>query len=128
MTARSPHVVRATVAVVALLCLGGTASSVRAQDGEALFRRACGACHTVEPDKNRIGPSLAGIVGRKAGTVPGFNYSDANKAATVVWDATNLDTYLADPKAFMPGNKMLYAGLKSADDRKAVIDYLRAAK
>jgi cytochrome c len=99
-----------------------------AQDGQSVFRRVCSACHTVEPGKNRLGPSLAGIVGRKAGTVPGFEYSEANKTSSVVWDEAQLDKYLADPKGFMPGNKMVYAGLKNDADRKAVIDYLREAK
>jgi cytochrome c len=128
MTARSPRLVRTALAVAVVLLLGGAGASVRAQDGDGLFRRACGACHTVEPEKNRLGPSLAGIVGRKAGTVAGFAYSDANQAANVVWDDATLDKYLADPKGFMPGTKMVYAGMKSPDDRKALIDYLRAAK
>ncbi len=82
----------------------------------------------MEPDKNRLGPSLAGIVGRKAGTVSGFAYSESNKTSNVVWDDATLDKYLADPKGFMPGTKMLYAGMKSPDDRKALIEYMRAAK
>jgi len=71
---------------------------------------------------------LAGIVGRKAGTVPGFNYSDANKNSNVVWDEAQLDQYLTDPKQFMPGTKMIYPGVKDAEQRKALIAYLRDAK
>ena len=128
MTARSSRGAQIALAVGLALGLDGTSMPVRAQDGESLFRRFCSTCHTVEPEKNRLGPSLAGIVGRKAGMVAGFAYSEANKTSSVVWDDAHLDQYLADPKAFMPGTKMLFAGMKSPDDRKAVIEYLRAAK
>ena len=77
---------------------------------------------------NKIGPSLAGIVGRKAGSVPGFNYTDANKNSGVTWDEKTLDTYLVDPKKFIPGTKMLFAGVKNDADRKALIEYLEAQK
>ncbi|HEX7967040.1 MAG TPA: cytochrome c family protein, partial [Stellaceae bacterium] len=85
-------------------------------------------CHTVEAGKNKIGPSLAGIVGRKAGTAPGFSYSDANKKSGVTWDEATLDAYLTDPRKFMPGTKMVFAGLKNPDDRKAIIAYLKEHK
>jgi len=104
------------------------ATSARAQDaakGEAFFKRACQACHTVEAGKNRVGPSLAGIVGRKAGSVEKFAYSPANKDSGVEWTEENLDKYLADPKAFMPGNKMAYAGAKNEADRKNLIAFLK---
>ena len=104
-------------------------SAAQAQDaGEAVFKRYCAVCHTVEAGKNKIGPSLAGIVGRKAGSVPGFSYTDANKNSGVTWDEKNLDTYLTDPKKFVPGTKMLFAGVKSEDDRKALIAYLAQQK
>ena len=107
----------------------GFTVSVRAEeDGDRLFRSTCGICHTIQSGQNRLGPSLAGIVGRKAGTVPGFNYSDANKNSNVVWDEAQLDQYLTDPKQFMPGTKMIYPGMKEAEQRKAVIAYLRNAK
>ena len=107
----------------------GFTVSVRAEeDGDRLFRTTCGICHTIQSSQNRLGPSLAGIVGRKAGTVPGFNYSDANKNSNVVWDEAQLDQYLTDPKQFMPGTKMIYPGMKEAEQRKAVIAYLRDAR
>jgi cytochrome c len=66
--------------------------SVRAEeDGDRLFRSTCGICHTIQSGQNHLGPSLAGIVGRKAGTVPGYNYSDANKNSNLVWDEAQLD-------------------------------------
>ncbi len=64
----------------------------------------------------------------KAGTVPRFNYSEANKNSNVVWDEAQLDQYLTDPKQFMPGTKMIYPGMKDAEQRKALIAYLRDAK
>jgi len=117
-------------AVIALafsaLIVVGIPHPVRAQDaGESAFKRNCAACHVVEAGQNRLGPSLAGIVGRKAGTVPGFAYSDANKNSGVTWDEATLDTYLQDPKKFMPGTKMVSPGVKDADARAALIAYLK---
>ena len=129
MSRRTPSSSAPLRGLALALGLIGFGVGARAQeDGERLFRRTCAICHTLQLDQNRIGPSLAGIVGRKAGTVPGFNYSDANKNSNVVWDEANLDQYLTDPKQFMPGTKMIYAGMKDADQRKAVIAFLRDAK
>ena len=93
--------------------------------GETLFKKNCAICHTLEEGKNKIGPSLAGVVGRKAGSVPGFAYSAANKNSGDTWDEATLDTYLTDPRKFMPGTKMVFAGLKNSEDRKALIEYLK---
>jgi cytochrome c2 len=114
---------------IAFAVLGFAATAARAADpGEAIFKRYCMVCHATESGKNKIGPSLAGILGRKAGTVPGYNYTDANKNSGVTWDESNLDTYLTDPRKFIPGTKMLFAGIKSADDRKALIAFLKEQK
>jgi cytochrome c len=111
---------------LALSCFG---AGVHAdEDGARLFRNTCGICHTLEPGKNRIGPSLAGIIGRKAGTVAGFDYSEANKDSNVVWDEAQLDEYLSNPQQFMSGTKMIYPGMKDAEQRKALIAYLRDPK
>lgn len=95
------------------------ALSAHAQDAEAgrsVFGQ-CRACHQVgETARNGAGPVLNGLFGRKAGTVPGYNYSEANKNSGITWDETNFAAYIKDPKAFMPGNKMAYAGLK--DDKR----------
>ncbi|HZB93849.1 MAG TPA: cytochrome c family protein, partial [Stellaceae bacterium] len=93
--------------------------------GEAVFKRNCAICHAVEPGKNKIGPSLAEVFGRKAGTAPGYSYSDANKKSGLTWDEPTLDKYLADPRGVVPGTKMLFIGLKNPDDRQAVIAYLK---
>jgi nitrite reductase (NO-forming) len=91
--------------------------------GRQVFRK-CQACHSMEPGKNILGPSLAGIVGRKAGSDPTYSYSPAMKQANMVWDAATLDKYLADPEKVVPGNKMPFPGLKTGQDRIDVIAYL----
>lgn len=96
-------------------------------EGEKVFKK-CAACHKVgDGARNGTGPVLNGIVGRTVGTVEGFRYSkpmaDAG-ASGMVWDAATLDGFLADPKGFMPKNKMTFAGLKKADERAAVVAYL----
>jgi len=96
--------------------------------GEAVFKRSCAVCHSAGGGNNKAGPPLAGVVGRKAGSVDGFRYSDAMKNAGVTWSNDTLDRYMADPKTFMPGNRMVYPGLKKEADRKAVIHYLDTVK
>jgi cytochrome c len=81
----------------------------------------------VEEGKNRLGPSLYGVVGRDIGSVEGFNYSDAMAEHPGNWTLSALDQYLADPNAFVPGNKMTFAGLRDAQDRIDVITYLNQA-
>jgi cytochrome c len=98
-----------------------------AQEGRTVFVQVCGTCHANEPDKHKVGPSLFGVVGRQAGSVPGFDYSDAMKAASLAWNDDTLDRYLADPKNFVRGNRMPYSllmGVKNGDRRKGVIAYL----
>ncbi|WP_207481518.1 c-type cytochrome [Arenibaculum pallidiluteum] len=109
--------------------MGATAAQAQdAKAGESFFKRACAACHTVEAGKNRVGPSLAGVVGRKAGSVDGFAYSPALKGSGLEWNDENLDKYIADPKGTVPGNKMAYAGAKNEADRKNLIAYLNSVK
>ncbi|HTH16096.1 MAG TPA: cytochrome c family protein [Magnetospirillum sp.] len=95
--------------------------------GEKVFNQ-CKACHTVQAGQNRVGPSLHGVVGRKAGTAEGFSYSPAMKGANFTWTPENLDKYLADPKAVVAGNKMAFPGLKKPEDRANVIAYLAQQK
>ncbi len=117
---------------VAVLGLNGTAAMAQdVENGQSVFRQ-CRACHQVGANaKNLVGPALTGIVGRKAGTIAGFNYSQANKdagAKGLVWTEEVLLKYLAAPLQFMPGTKMAYAGLKDEADRKDLIAYLKSAK
>lgn len=94
--------------------------------GRLVFRK-CQACHSIEPGKIMLGPSLAGIIGRKAGSEAGYNYSPAMKQANIVWDAKTLDAYLSAPQNIVPGNKMPFPGLKTDHDRADVIAFFAAA-
>jgi cytochrome c len=94
--------------------------------GEAVFKKACAVCHTMEAGKNKIGPSLHAVVGRHWAALQDFQYSDAMKKADKTWDDQTLDAYLANPKDLVPGTKMIYIGLKSEEDRKNVIAYLES--
>jgi cytochrome c len=120
----------ATVCFGALGIVVAMAGQCPAQDaaaGEKVFSK-CKACHIVDSDKNKVGPSLMGVIGRTAGTHEGFKYSaamvDAGKAGTV-WDEPTLTTYLHDPKAYIKGTKMAFVGLKSDEDVANVIAYLK---
>ena len=93
--------------------------------GKLVFRK-CQVCHSLEPGKNVLGPSLAGIVGRKSGAEPNYSYSPAMKNANLTWDAKTLDSYLDDPQKLVVGNKMPFPGLKTQQDRADVIAYLAA--
>jgi|1185.fasta_scaffold1605976_1 cytochrome c len=113
---------------LATVMTAGLPLTAHAQDGEALFRRQCATCHAVQAGQNKIGPSMAGVVGKKAASVPGFQYSDAMKAANITWTDDALAKYLADPKGLVPNGKMVFAGLKKPDDVQAVIDYMKTLK
>ncbi|MFI5022562.1 MAG: c-type cytochrome [Alphaproteobacteria bacterium] len=96
-----------------------------AANGEKMFNQ-CKVCHSIVEGKNGVGPSLFRVVGRKSGTVAGYKYSDAMAKANIIWDEKNLDAYLTDPKAVVPGDKMPFAGLKKDQDRDDVIAFLKA--
>lgn len=100
-----------------------------AAEGESVFRR-CAACHQVGPDAvNRVGPELTDVIGRTAGTVEDFRYSDAMIEAGeggLVWDEASLDTYLENPKGLVEGTKMVFPGLRDEADRLAVIEYIKS--
>lgn len=96
-----------------------------AAKGETVFA-ACKTCHLIEEGKNGVGPSLYGVVGREAGSVAGFNYSDANANSGVTWTPEVLFEYLEAPREFMPGTRMAFPGLKDPQDRADVIAYLQA--
>ena len=124
------------LAATALLATSvvATAPAFAAGDAEAgkkVFTK-CMACHEATTDKNKIGPSLHGVVGRTAGTLESFlpKYSQAMKdagAGGLVWDEANITEYLKDPKGKIPGNKMAFAGLKKDDEIANVIAYLKAS-
>src|SRR5260221_1448088 len=95
--------------------------------GKQAFTTTCGACHSTEPGVNKIGPSLAGIVGSKSGTVPGYNFSPALKAANITWDEQTLDKFLANPSADVHGTKMVIS-VPNAEHRQNIIAYLETLK
>jgi cytochrome c len=94
--------------------------------GQQVFAR-CAACHSTKPNENKIGPSLAGVVGRKSGSEPGYSYSPALKAANLTWDEHTLDQFLANPAADVHGTKM-FISVPNATDRQNVIAYLQTLK
>ena len=107
------------------LFMGGPAWAQDAAAGEKVFL-VCRVCHQIGPNaKSGVGPALNGIVGRKAGTYAGFNYSVANKSSNLTWDAATLEAYLPNPQAFMKGTKMTFAGLKEPQKVKDVIAFLK---
>jgi cytochrome c len=126
------------VGAAVVLSAAGVAATVRTvreaalpqgktEQGRVLFAQVCRSCHTGEPDKHKAGPSLYGVVGRPAGSASGFDYSDAMKLASVTWTDESLDRYLADPKHFVPGNRMPYSLLMGAENgqrREKIIAYL----
>jgi cytochrome c len=96
--------------------------------GAELFKSRCGICHSAQPGTNKIGPSLFNVVGRPAGSIEGFSYSDANRHSGIVWKPEILDRYLTAPQAMVPGTKMTFPGLKDDQQRAAVIAYLETLK
>jgi cytochrome c len=119
------------IAIFAVLSVAVLATGpARAQDaaaGEKVFAK-CKICHVADKDQNKVGPSLNGVIGRTAGTHPGFSYSQAMVAAGksgVKWDEATLTTYLHDPKAMVKGTKMAFVGLKDDKDVANVIAYLK---
>jgi cytochrome c len=122
---RFPSLILGLVASLTFATSAGVAADVEA--GKEAFKK-CALCHTTEPGKNKIGPSLFGVVGRKAGSLDGFSYSEAMKNFDHTWDAETLETYLADPRAVVPGTKMIFPGIKDKAERENVIAYLETLK
>merc|ERR1712048_1391911 len=95
-----------------------------ASRGAKIFKTKCSQCHVVDPNVNKQGPSLHGLLGRQSGSVPGFQYTDANKNSGITWTKKTLSKYLTNPKKMIPGTKMIFAGLKKKKDRQDLIAYL----
>ncbi len=121
-----PGFIVVVVAAGAAACTlpGGTAAADPAR-GEALYESRCGACHSI--DSNRVGPRHRGLIGRRAGSVAGYDYSAAFRDSRVVWDEQTLDRWLADPEALIPGQRMNYS-VSDPRDRADLIAFLRFAR
>jgi len=115
-------------AVLAALALAASTAAASAQDvaaGEQSFKK-CLPCHSVGPGaKNKVGPELNGIDGRKSGTAEGFNYTEANKSAGITWNESVFKEYIKDPRAKIPGTKMVFAGIKNEQEVNDLWAYLK---
>ena len=115
-------------ALAALAILGAGAGAASAQDaaaGEKVFAK-CKACHQIgEGAKNAVGPVLNGIIGRKTGSIEGYSYSDANKDSGLTWDDATFKEYIRNPKAKIPGTKMVFAGLQKDEDVDNILAFLK---
>jgi len=126
----TPTSTGAAAAFGAIAALLGSSASLAAGDAAArkqAFSATCGACHSTEAGVNKIGPSLAGIVGSKSGAVPGYNFSPALKAANITWDEQALDKFFANPSADVHGTKMVIS-VPDAEHRQNLIAYLKTLK
>jgi cytochrome c len=116
--------------LIGALALLATAGAARADGdparGERRFEE-CATCHTLERGVNNVGPSLFGVIGRKAGEIADFRYSPALKKSGLTWTPQVLDTFIADPQKEVPGNRMPFAGMPDAADRADLIAYLQKA-
>lgn len=121
---------RILLCAIAVLTLGLSAATAQAagdpEAGKKVFAK-CKACHQLAAGKNGVGPSLHGVFGRKAGSVDGFKYSDAMKSKDITWNEETIGAYIADPKKYIPGNKMVFPGIKKDSERNDLIAYLKEA-
>lgn len=117
----------AASAAMALALASATAAHADgdSEKGEKVFNK-CKTCHEIATEKNKVGPSLHGVIGRKAGSVPGFKYSPAMAGSDVVWDEATIAEYVAKPKEFIAGNKMAFVGLKKEDEIEDLVAYITA--
>lgn len=99
------------------------AQAANSSQGQKLFQQRCGACHQIATPRNGVGPSLQGVIGRKAGSVQEYNYSPALKASDMTWNAETLETFLANPSAMVRGTRMTQS-FNSADERRTIIEFL----
>jgi cytochrome c len=104
------------------------AAAPNAAAGQIVYKSQCAMCHATVAGKNGLGPSLSKISGRKPAAISGFSYSPAMKAAAGKWDAATLDRFVSNPRAVMPGTRMIYAGQKDATKRADLIAYLATLK
>ncbi len=121
-----PPLLAASLLLASLLLAAGQASAQDVKRGEKLFAD-CRACHAIDPGVNNVGPSLAGLFGRKAATVDGYRFSPAMKRSNLTWDKDTLAAFIADPQKTVPANRMPYAGMPDVTDVSDLIAYLAQA-
>jgi cytochrome c len=115
---------RVSIAIVALASSAGVAVAGDIAAGEKSFKK-CMACHSIgETAKNMIGPAQNGLKGRKSGTVPGYNYSEANKNSGIVWDEETFKEYIKNPRAKIPGTKMTFPGIQNEKEAEDLWSFL----
>ena len=118
----------AVVAAIVGFSTQAFAQSGDATKGQRVFNQQCRACHTLEKDgAQTAGPNLHGVFGRKAGTAAGYEFSDAMKKSGIVWDEATMTDYNRDPKAKVPGTKMVFNGVKNAGQLADLVAYLKQA-
>jgi cytochrome c len=122
---KSSHLFAAVLLAMPLFA-GHALADGDAAKGKKVFNK-CRTCHNADVEKNKIGPHLVGLFGRQAGAVEDFRYSDAMKESAIVWDEETLEDYLKDPKGYIPGNKMPFAGIRKDDELDDLIAYLEEA-
>lgn len=108
------------------VALGPNAAFAQADtvaEGQRLFQQRCGACHQITTPRNGVGPNLQGLIGRKAGSVQGYNYSPALKASDVIWSTETLDTFLTNPSVMVRGTRMTQR-FGSAGERQTIIEFI----
>ena len=120
---------RHTALIAALLAIAPTLAHAQGDPaaGKTAFNK-CAACHSIKPGENKIGPTMHGIIGRASHSIEGFNYSEPMKNYNVTWDRPTMDAYLVNPRATVPGTRMIFAGIKSEEERSNLIAYLETLK
>ncbi|MCR4265071.1 c-type cytochrome [Nitratireductor sp. ZSWI3] len=113
-------------ALALMIALASPPAHAQSVEGERLFRQRCAACHSIEPGRRGSGPSLAGVVGREAGTLDGARYSQAMQEVDLVWDAPTLDAFLENPRDTVPGTTMAVR-IPDPEQRAAIIAFLQDA-
>lgn len=122
--ARTKLILAAAVGVLS----AGAANADEPSEGELLFKRQCAVCHSVVPGQTLMGPSLAGVVGRPAGSVETFRYSPAMKESGINWTAEEIDAFIESPRKKVHGTNMAYPGERKPEKRAAIIEYLTTLK